>query len=180
MLQPWNNNFSSGHFFPTVCTDIHTYRREQPVWIHGSFSFVQRPVPQDLISVAEVTLTPEIHCNCCEQWMVGERFMFMCQGRKRKQHLLWLKVEEIHGCTFSHLMLICLIWCVSFRDLLHDLEKCNADPVAIAECFVSKVIKIHLLHPSSSLSLVTGSTFAPLGFTGAYFCLITFMCFFTM
>lgn len=26
-----------------------------------------------------------------------------------------------------------------FRDLLHDLEKCNADPVAIAECFVSKV-----------------------------------------
>ncbi|TMS12641.1 Pleckstrin homology domain-containing family G member 1 [Larimichthys crocea] len=24
------------------------------------------------------------------------------------------------------------------RDLLHDLEKCNADPVAIAECFVSK------------------------------------------
>nr|XP_029504007.1 pleckstrin homology domain-containing family G member 1-like [Oncorhynchus nerka] len=24
------------------------------------------------------------------------------------------------------------------RDLLHDLEKCNSDPVAIAECFVSK------------------------------------------
>lgn len=28
---------------------------------------------------------------------------------------------------------------VCFRDLLHDLEKCNADPVAIADCFVSKV-----------------------------------------
>lgn len=25
------------------------------------------------------------------------------------------------------------------RDLLHDLEKCNSDPVAIAECFVAKV-----------------------------------------
>lgn len=37
------------------------------------------------------------------------------------------------------------------RDLLHDLEKCNADPVAIAECFVSKVRRmtpspVHLLH----------------------------------
>lgn len=32
--------------------------------------------------------------------------------------------------------------CVCFRDLLHELEKCLADPVAIAECFVSKV-KIH-------------------------------------
>lgn len=29
--------------------------------------------------------------------------------------------------------------CVCSRDLLYDLEKCNADPVAIAECFVSKV-----------------------------------------
>lgn len=28
---------------------------------------------------------------------------------------------------------------VCFRDLLHELEKCHADPVAIAECFVSKV-----------------------------------------
>lgn len=28
---------------------------------------------------------------------------------------------------------------VCFRDLLHELEKCLADPVAIAECFVSKV-----------------------------------------
>lgn len=32
--------------------------------------------------------------------------------------------------------------CVCFRDLLHELEKCYADPVAIAECFVSKV-KLH-------------------------------------
>lgn len=35
-----------------------------------------------------------------------------------------------------------LFVCVCFRDLLHELEKCLADPVAIAECFVSKV-KIH-------------------------------------
>ncbi|XP_026197108.1 pleckstrin homology domain-containing family G member 1 isoform X2 [Anabas testudineus] len=30
------------------------------------------------------------------------------------------------------------------RDLLHDLEKCNADPVAIAECFVSKSEEFHI------------------------------------
>ncbi|XP_029965686.1 pleckstrin homology domain-containing family G member 1 isoform X1 [Salarias fasciatus] len=30
------------------------------------------------------------------------------------------------------------------RDLLHDLEKCNADPVAIAECFVSKSEDFHI------------------------------------
>uniref|UniRef100_A0A3Q0RN35 DH domain-containing protein n=1 Tax=Amphilophus citrinellus TaxID=61819 RepID=A0A3Q0RN35_AMPCI len=30
-----------------------------------------------------------------------------------------------------------------FNDLLHDLEKCNADPVAIAECFVSKEFHIY-------------------------------------
>ncbi|XP_063351899.1 pleckstrin homology domain-containing family G member 1 isoform X2 [Pelmatolapia mariae] len=30
------------------------------------------------------------------------------------------------------------------RDLLHDLEKCNADPVAIAECFVSKSQEFHI------------------------------------
>ncbi|XP_032441156.1 pleckstrin homology domain-containing family G member 1 isoform X1 [Xiphophorus hellerii] len=30
------------------------------------------------------------------------------------------------------------------RDLLHELEKCNADPVAIAECFVSKSEEFHI------------------------------------
>ncbi|XP_054474728.1 pleckstrin homology domain-containing family G member 1 isoform X2 [Anoplopoma fimbria] len=30
------------------------------------------------------------------------------------------------------------------RDLLYDLEKCNADPVAIAECFVSKSEEFHI------------------------------------
>ncbi|XP_028996730.1 pleckstrin homology domain-containing family G member 1 isoform X2 [Betta splendens] len=30
------------------------------------------------------------------------------------------------------------------RDLLHHLEKCNADPVAIAECFVSKSEEFHI------------------------------------
>uniref|UniRef100_A0A668AVI2 Pleckstrin homology and RhoGEF domain containing G1 n=1 Tax=Myripristis murdjan TaxID=586833 RepID=A0A668AVI2_9TELE len=30
------------------------------------------------------------------------------------------------------------------RDLLHDLEKCNADPVAIAECFVAKSEEFHI------------------------------------
>ncbi|XP_034017673.1 pleckstrin homology domain-containing family G member 1 isoform X2 [Thalassophryne amazonica] len=30
------------------------------------------------------------------------------------------------------------------RALLHDLEKCNADPVAIAECFVSKSEEFHI------------------------------------
>ncbi|XP_041720821.2 pleckstrin homology domain-containing family G member 1 isoform X1 [Coregonus clupeaformis] len=30
------------------------------------------------------------------------------------------------------------------RDLLHDLEKCNSDPVAIAECFVSKSEEFHI------------------------------------
>ncbi|XP_041832236.1 pleckstrin homology domain-containing family G member 1 isoform X2 [Melanotaenia boesemani] len=30
------------------------------------------------------------------------------------------------------------------RNLLHDLEKCNADPVAIAECFVSKSEEFHI------------------------------------
>lgn len=30
------------------------------------------------------------------------------------------------------------------RNLLHDLEKCNADPVAIAECFVSKSEDFHI------------------------------------
>ncbi|CAJ1078150.1 pleckstrin homology domain-containing family G member 1 [Xyrichtys novacula] len=30
------------------------------------------------------------------------------------------------------------------RDLLHDLEKCNADPVGIAECFVSKSEEFHI------------------------------------
>ncbi|XP_041660975.1 pleckstrin homology domain-containing family G member 1 isoform X2 [Cheilinus undulatus] len=30
------------------------------------------------------------------------------------------------------------------RDLLHDLEKCKADPVAIAECFVSKSEEFHI------------------------------------
>uniref|UniRef100_A0A674A2R4 Pleckstrin homology and RhoGEF domain containing G1 n=1 Tax=Salmo trutta TaxID=8032 RepID=A0A674A2R4_SALTR len=30
------------------------------------------------------------------------------------------------------------------RDLLHDLEKCNSDPVAIAECFVSKSQEFHI------------------------------------
>ncbi|XP_040017310.2 pleckstrin homology domain-containing family G member 1 isoform X1 [Gasterosteus aculeatus] len=30
------------------------------------------------------------------------------------------------------------------RDLLHDLEKCNADPVAIADCFVSKSEEFHI------------------------------------
>ncbi|XP_076128296.1 pleckstrin homology domain-containing family G member 1 [Alosa pseudoharengus] len=29
-------------------------------------------------------------------------------------------------------------------DLLHDLEKCNADPVAIAECFVAKSEEFHI------------------------------------
>uniref|UniRef100_A0A3Q4BIU9 DH domain-containing protein n=1 Tax=Mola mola TaxID=94237 RepID=A0A3Q4BIU9_MOLML len=29
-----------------------------------------------------------------------------------------------------------------FNDLLHDLEKCNADPVAIADCFVSKSVAV--------------------------------------
>ncbi|KAM6915145.1 pleckstrin homology domain-containing family G member 1 [Xenentodon cancila] len=30
------------------------------------------------------------------------------------------------------------------RNLLHDLEKCNSDPVAIAECFVSKSQEFHI------------------------------------
>ncbi|XP_029591300.1 pleckstrin homology domain-containing family G member 1 isoform X1 [Salmo trutta] len=30
------------------------------------------------------------------------------------------------------------------RDLLHDLEKCNSDPVAIAECFVAKSEEFHI------------------------------------
>ncbi|XP_067097878.1 pleckstrin homology domain-containing family G member 1 [Osmerus mordax] len=30
------------------------------------------------------------------------------------------------------------------RDLLYDLEKCNADPVAIAECFVAKSEEFHI------------------------------------
>ncbi|XP_061602400.1 pleckstrin homology domain-containing family G member 1 isoform X2 [Cololabis saira] len=30
------------------------------------------------------------------------------------------------------------------RNLLHDLEKCNSDPVAIAECFVSKSEEFHI------------------------------------
>uniref|UniRef100_A0A3B5LCB4 DH domain-containing protein n=1 Tax=Xiphophorus couchianus TaxID=32473 RepID=A0A3B5LCB4_9TELE len=30
------------------------------------------------------------------------------------------------------------------RDLLYELEKCNADPVAIAECFVSKSEEFHI------------------------------------
>ncbi|XP_056872721.1 pleckstrin homology domain-containing family G member 1 isoform X1 [Takifugu flavidus] len=30
------------------------------------------------------------------------------------------------------------------RDLLHELEKCHADPVAIAECFVSKSEEFHI------------------------------------
>uniref|UniRef100_W5KU25 Pleckstrin homology and RhoGEF domain containing G1 n=1 Tax=Astyanax mexicanus TaxID=7994 RepID=W5KU25_ASTMX len=30
------------------------------------------------------------------------------------------------------------------RDLLHDLEKCNANPVAIAECFVAKSEEFHI------------------------------------
>ncbi len=36
-------------------------------------------------------------------------------------------------------MLIILSVYVCFSDLLHDLEKCNANPVAIAKCFVAKV-----------------------------------------
>uniref|UniRef100_A0A8C8DNI6 Pleckstrin homology and RhoGEF domain containing G1 n=1 Tax=Oryzias sinensis TaxID=183150 RepID=A0A8C8DNI6_9TELE len=32
------------------------------------------------------------------------------------------------------------------RDLLHHLEKCNSDPVAIAECFVCKLSDNNLLH----------------------------------
>ncbi|KAJ8009587.1 hypothetical protein DPEC_G00090420 [Dallia pectoralis] len=30
------------------------------------------------------------------------------------------------------------------RDLLHDLEKCNSDPVAIADCFVAKSEEFHI------------------------------------
>ncbi|XP_046725026.1 pleckstrin homology domain-containing family G member 1 isoform X1 [Silurus meridionalis] len=35
------------------------------------------------------------------------------------------------------------IYCFN-RDLLHDLEKCNADPVAIAQCFVAKSEEFHI------------------------------------
>ncbi|XP_072552294.1 pleckstrin homology domain-containing family G member 1 isoform X2 [Salminus brasiliensis] len=35
------------------------------------------------------------------------------------------------------------IYCFN-RDLLHDLEKCNANPVAIAECFVAKSEEFHI------------------------------------
>ncbi|XP_060793787.1 pleckstrin homology domain-containing family G member 1 isoform X2 [Neoarius graeffei] len=35
------------------------------------------------------------------------------------------------------------IYCFN-RDLLHDLEKCNADPVAIAQCFVVKSEEFHI------------------------------------
>ncbi|XP_066527380.1 pleckstrin homology domain-containing family G member 1 isoform X2 [Hoplias malabaricus] len=35
------------------------------------------------------------------------------------------------------------IYCFN-RDLLHDLEKCNTDPVAIAECFVAKSEEFHI------------------------------------
>ncbi|XP_076846188.1 pleckstrin homology domain-containing family G member 1 isoform X2 [Brachyhypopomus gauderio] len=35
------------------------------------------------------------------------------------------------------------IFCFN-RDLLHDLDKCNADPVAIAQCFVAKSEEFHI------------------------------------
>ncbi|XP_035377257.1 pleckstrin homology domain-containing family G member 1 isoform X1 [Electrophorus electricus] len=35
------------------------------------------------------------------------------------------------------------IFCFN-RDLLHDLEKCNADPVGIAQCFVAKSEEFHI------------------------------------
>lgn len=44
--------------------------------------------------------------------------------------------------------------CVCFRDLLHDLEKCNADPVAIAECFVSKVKMAASLPPFYPMAFI--------------------------
>lgn len=97
-------------------THIKSYIWEMPVWIHGSFSFVQ----SDLISVARVTLAPEI--PCLGRWIVGEWCVFMC---------LWVHILTSRADFFEN--------CACFRDLLHDLEKCNADPVAIAECFVSKV-----------------------------------------
>lgn len=35
-------------------------------------------------------------------------------------------------------------------ELLQDLENCENDPVAIAECFVSKVSRVHLSEPTKT------------------------------
>lgn len=60
-------------------------------------------------------------------------------GDKDTCRELWVHILMSHTDFFEH--------CDCFRDLLHDLEKCNADPVAIAECFVSKVKMVASLHP---------------------------------
>lgn len=61
-----------------------------------------------------------------------------------------MKTEEIIVCVHVFMSNSDFFeLCVCFRDLLHDLEKCNADPVAIAECFVSKVMMVDYLAPFS-------------------------------
>ena len=37
-----------------------------------------------------------------------------------------------------------------FSELLQELENCENDPVAIAECFVSKVSRVHLSEPTKT------------------------------
>lgn len=58
------------------------------------------------------------------------------------------------GCKTSN-----VDFSVGYRDLLHHLEKCNADPVAIAECFVSKVKAMP--PPLLILQLLTHSVSVP-------------------
>lgn len=74
--------------------------------------------------------TREIQHNCWNN-EPRESHLYVCVFKEETKEGIKCKSREYSvNC--------CELFC--FRDLLHDLEKCNADPVAIAECFVSKVI----------------------------------------
>lgn len=48
--------------------------------------------------------------------------------------------SRVYVCVYSEMCNNCLgFFCSLFSELLQDLENCENDPVAIADCFVSKV-----------------------------------------
>lgn len=74
--------------------------------------------------------------SCSEQvWLLSPHTMN--GGKKRKSPIFCVIDGNIDFFPWTDVT--SLTQCLSFRDLLHVLEKCNTDPVAIAECFVSKV-----------------------------------------
>lgn len=89
-----------------------------------------------------VPLGPKIYSNFWTPFLFRRERLEGKAGLKILNHILFylFRIGQFTGLCDA-----------CFRDLLHDLEKCNADPVAIAECFVSKVNTILPLYVSMSL-----------------------------